>query len=136
MRPRRTRSSPEHARCARARAVRGNLHLINGLWGANRSGAPVLAIASHIPSAQIGSGYFQETHPDRLFVECSTCTELISAAAQAPRVLHGAMTHVLAGPGAAVVTLPGEIAALPAVGHVPTLVRTGTPIPAPSWSMW
>lgn len=49
----------------------GNLHLINGLYDANRSGVPVLAIASHIPSAQIGTGYFQETHPDRLFVECS-----------------------------------------------------------------
>ncbi|MFZ2528620.1 MAG: thiamine pyrophosphate-binding protein, partial [Rhodococcus sp. (in: high G+C Gram-positive bacteria)] len=65
----------------------GNLHLINGLYDAHRSGAPVLAIASHIPSVQIGSGYFQETHPDRLFVECSSYTELISAAGQAPRVV-------------------------------------------------
>src|SRR6201989_1684758 len=50
----------------------GNLHLINGLYEAHRAGAPLLAIASHIPSAQIGSEYFQETHPDRLFVECSS----------------------------------------------------------------
>ena len=49
----------------------GNLHLINGLYDAHRSGAPVLAIASHIPTTQIGSSFFQETHPDRLFVECS-----------------------------------------------------------------
>src|ERR1700710_1489070 len=62
----------------------GNLHLINGLYDAHRSGAPVLAIASHIPSAEIGSEYFQETHPDRLFVECSNYAELISTAAQAP----------------------------------------------------
>ena len=56
----------------------GNLHLINGLYDANRTGAPVLAIASHIPSVQIGSTYFQETHPDRVFEECSVYNELIS----------------------------------------------------------
>jgi pyruvate dehydrogenase (quinone) len=49
----------------------GNLHLINGLYDANRSGAPVLPIASHIPSRQIDSDCFQETHPDKLFNECS-----------------------------------------------------------------
>jgi pyruvate dehydrogenase (quinone) len=59
----------------------GNLHLINGLYDANRSRVPVLAIASHIPSAQIGTQYFQETHPDRLFVECSVFSEMISSAA-------------------------------------------------------
>ena len=62
----------------------GNLHLINGLYDANRSGAPVLAIASHIPSKQIGSSFFQETHPDRLFNECSVYSELVSTAEQAP----------------------------------------------------
>src|ERR1700740_755120 len=45
----------------------GNLHLINGLFDANRSRVPVLAIAAHIPAEEIGSGYFQETHPDPLF---------------------------------------------------------------------
>ncbi len=74
----------------------GNLHLINGLYDAHRSGAPVLAIASHIPVAQIGTGYFQETHPDRLFVECSAYTELISAAVQAPRVVQQRDAHALA----------------------------------------
>src|SRR5215217_6623004 len=59
----------------------GNLHLINGLFDAHRSGAPVLAIASHIPSTEIGASFFQETHPDRLFVECSNYRELISTAA-------------------------------------------------------
>ncbi len=112
----------------------GNLHLINGLYDAHRSGAPVLAIASHIPSTQIGTGYFQETHPDRLFVECSTYTELISSPAQAPRVVHSAMAHALAGPGVAVAILPGDIAALPAAGPAPRLVRTGasTLVPDPA----
>ena len=58
----------------------GNLHLINGLYDANRSRVPVLAIASHIPSAQIGTQFFQETHPDRLFLECSVFSEMISTA--------------------------------------------------------
>jgi pyruvate dehydrogenase (quinone) len=97
----------------------GNLHLINGLYDANRSGAPVLAIASHIPSKQIGSGFFQETHPDRIFTECSVYSELISTAEQAPRVMHSAIQHAVALGGVAVVTLPGDIAGLEATGESP-----------------
>lgn len=88
----------------------GNLHLINGLYDANRSGAPVLAIASHIPSSQIGQSYFQETHPDRLFTECSVYSELISTPTQSPRVVQAAMQHAVTMGGVAVVTLPGDIA--------------------------
>ncbi|WP_315096046.1 pyruvate dehydrogenase [uncultured Cellulomonas sp.] len=88
----------------------GNLHLINGLYDANRSRVPVLAIASHIPSAQIGTGYFQETHPDRLFLECSVFSEMVSSAAQAPRVFRSAIHHAYGGPGVAVLTLPGDVA--------------------------
>jgi pyruvate dehydrogenase (quinone) len=86
----------------------GNLHLINGLYDANRTGAPVLAIASHIPSKQIGSGFFQETHPDRLFNECSVYSELVSTAEQAPRVMHSAIQNAVGLGGVAVVTLPGR----------------------------
>ncbi|WP_448058469.1 pyruvate dehydrogenase [Cellulomonas hominis] len=88
----------------------GNLHLINGLYDANRSRVPVLAIASHIPSTQIGTQYFQETHPDRLFVECSVYSEMISSAAQAPRVIRSAIHHAYGAPGVAVLTLPGDVA--------------------------
>src|SRR5262245_43666884 len=56
----------------------GNLHLINGLFDCHRSMAPVLAIASHVPSSEIGTNYFQETHPESLFKECSNYCELIS----------------------------------------------------------
>ncbi|WP_028280967.1 pyruvate dehydrogenase [Arthrobacter sp. H5] len=97
----------------------GNLHLINGLYDANRSGAPVVAIASHIPSQQIGSGFFQETHPDRLFNECSVYSELISTSNQAPRVMHSAIQHALGKGGVAVVTLPGDIASLEATAPTP-----------------
>src|SRR6202521_2178330 len=69
----------------------GNLHLINGLYDAHRSMAPVLAIAAHIPSSEIGTGYFQETHPDQLFRVCSHYCELISNPRQAPRVLQSAV---------------------------------------------
>ncbi|QEH94404.1 pyruvate dehydrogenase [Dermacoccus abyssi] len=88
----------------------GNLHLINGLYDANRSGAPVLAIASHIPSAQIGQGFFQETHPDRLFIECSVYSELVSTPTQSPRVVQAAIQHAVSIGGVSVVTLPGDIA--------------------------
>ncbi|GAA1460078.1 pyruvate dehydrogenase [Williamsia maris] len=88
----------------------GNLHLINGLYDAHRSGAPVLAIASHIPSSEIGSGYFQETHPDRLFGECSLFNELILTSEQAPRMFRAAIHSAITGNGVAVLTLPGDIA--------------------------
>ena len=88
----------------------GNLHLINGLYDANRSGLPVLAIASHIPSAQIGTRFFQETHPDRLFTEASVYSEMISTGKQVPRVTRTAIQHALTAPGVAVLTLPGDVA--------------------------
>ena len=112
----------------------GNLHLINGLYDANRTGAPVLAIASHIPSVQIGSTYFQETHPDRIFEECSVYNELISSAAQSPRTVNSAIRHAVGLGGVAVITLPGDITDLKAVEHVPTYAparpATLTPNPA------
>lgn len=111
----------------------GNLHLINGLYDANRSRVPVLAIASHIPSAQIGTQFFQETHPDRLFVECSVYSEMISSPVQAPRVIRSAIHHAYGAPGVAVLTLPGDVAdeEAPAPGH-DQLVRPRQPrvIPA------
>ena len=98
----------------------GNLHLINGLYDANRTGAPVLAIASHIPSVQIGTMYFQETHPDRIFEECSVYNELISSAAQSPRTVNSAIRHAVGLGGVSVITLPGDVSDLKAVDHVPT----------------
>ncbi|MDX6468681.1 MAG: hypothetical protein QOF75_484 [Gaiellaceae bacterium] len=92
----------------------GNLHLINGLFDAHRSMAPVLALAAHIPSSEIGTGYFQETHPDRLFIECSHYSELISNPGQMPRVLQTAIQHAVGRSGVAVVSLPGDVAALEA----------------------
>jgi pyruvate dehydrogenase (quinone) len=88
----------------------GNTHLINGLYDAHRSMAPVLAIAAQIPSSEIGTGYFQETHPDRLFAECSHYSELISNPGQMPRVLQTAVQHAIGRSGVAVVSLPGDIA--------------------------
>jgi len=90
----------------------GNLHLINGLFDAHRSMAPVLAIAAHIPSSEIGTGYFQETHPDQLFRECSHYCELVSNPRQMPRVLQTAMQHALSKRGVAVIVLSGDVAAM------------------------
>jgi pyruvate dehydrogenase (quinone) len=87
----------------------GNTHLIQGLYDAHRTGAPVLAIATHIPSVQIGSDFFQETHPDRVFVDCSHYCELISQAAQMPRVVRDAIQHALGRGGVSVVAIPGDV---------------------------
>jgi pyruvate dehydrogenase (quinone) len=99
----------------------GNLHLINGLYDANRSRVPVLAIASHIPSYEIGSQYFQETHPESIFRECSHYCELISQAEQMPRVLEIAIQTALANRGVAVVVLPGDVALRDAINSNPRL---------------
>lgn len=87
----------------------GNLHLINGLFDAQRSRVPVLAIAAHIPLAEVGSDYFQETHPQNLFRECSVYCELVSTPEQAPRILELAMRAAVEENGVAVVVVPGEI---------------------------
>jgi pyruvate dehydrogenase (quinone) len=90
----------------------GNLHLINGLYDCHRSRVPVLALAAQIPSAEIGSGYFQETHPEHLFGQCSHFCELVSHPEQMPRLLEIAMQTAIAQRGVAVLALPGDIALL------------------------
>jgi pyruvate dehydrogenase (quinone) len=92
----------------------GNLHLINGLFDCHRSKVPVLAIAAHIPSAEIGAGYFQETHPETLFKECSHYCELISNANQMPRTLEMAIREAVGNRGVSVVVMPGDVALQPA----------------------
>src|SRR5437899_4014429 len=92
----------------------GNLHLINGLYDCHRSRVPVLAIAAHIPSPEIGSGYFQETHPQDLFRECSHYCEFISVANQMPRVLEVAIREAVGKRGVSVVVIPGDVALQPA----------------------
>ena len=88
----------------------GNLHLINGLFDCHRSRVPVLAIAAHIPSAEIGSGYFQETHPENLFRECSHYCELVSVAAQMPRIAEVAIREAVGKRGVSVLVMPGDVA--------------------------
>ena len=88
----------------------GNLHLINGLYDCHRSRVPVLALAAQIPSSEIGSGYFQETHPEHLFAQCSHYCELVSQPEQMPRVLDIAMQTAVSRRGVAVVALPGDVA--------------------------
>lgn len=92
----------------------GNLHLINGLFDCHRSRVPVLAIAAHIPSPEIGSGYFQETHPEILFRECSHWCELVSTPAQMPRSLEIAIREAVGRRGVSVLVIPGDVALQPA----------------------
>src|ERR1700691_658438 len=88
----------------------GNLHLINGLFDCHRSGVPVLAIAAHIPSSEIGIDYFQATHPEALFKDCSHYVELVSNPSQLPQILLRAIRVAVAKRGVAVVAIPGDVA--------------------------
>ncbi|WP_455827033.1 ubiquinone-dependent pyruvate dehydrogenase [Pseudomonas graminis] len=90
----------------------GNLHLINGLFDCHRNHVPVLAIAAQIPSSEIGLNYFQETHPQELFKECSHFIELVSNPEQMPQVLHRAMRSAILNRGVAVVVIPGDVSLL------------------------
>jgi pyruvate dehydrogenase (quinone) len=99
----------------------GNLHLINGLYDCHRSRVPVLAIAAQIPSDEIGSGYFQETHPEHIFAQCSHYCELVSHPEQMPRVLEIAMQTAISKRGVAVIAIPGDIALRDAVIQTPRL---------------
>ncbi|MGB8889895.1 MAG: ubiquinone-dependent pyruvate dehydrogenase [Candidatus Korobacteraceae bacterium] len=97
----------------------GNLHLINGLYDCHRNRVPVLAIAAQIPSSELGSTYFQETHPEHLFAQCSHYCELVSETSQMPRVLEIAMQTAVSKRGVSVVALPGDIAMKEALVHSP-----------------
>jgi pyruvate dehydrogenase (quinone) len=97
----------------------GNLHLINGLYDCHRSRAPVLAIAAHLPSSELGIDYFQATHPEILFRECSHYVELVSNPEQLPQILERAMRIAIAKRGVSVVVLPGDVALLPLAAPVP-----------------
>lgn len=87
----------------------GNTHLIQGLYDAHRNGAKVLALASHIPSLQIGSSYFQETHPEQIFQECSGYCEMVNSPDQGARILHHAIQSTVAGKGVSVLVIPGDL---------------------------
>jgi len=110
----------------------GNLHLINGLFDCHRSGTPVLAIAAHIPSTEIGIDYFQATHPESLFKECSHYVELVSNPAQLPQILGRAIRAAVARRGVAVVVIPGDIALKEAVAQPPRWVVPTKPIVHPA----
>jgi pyruvate dehydrogenase (quinone) len=108
----------------------GNLHLINGLFDCHRNRVPVLAIAAHIPSPEIGSGYFQETHPEILFRECSHHCELVSSPAQMPRALEAAIRAAVGKRGVAVIVISGDTSLQQAVDA--PAPRVGGLLPGPS----
>ena len=110
----------------------GNLHLINGLFDAHRSRVPVLAIAAHIPTSEIGTNYFQETHPQELFRECSSYVEYVADPAQMPRVLEIAMRTAVEEQGVAVIVIPGDVALADAVSNRTSVIRRANPTVVPS----
>lgn len=113
----------------------GNTHLIQGLYDANRSGAPVLALASHIPTSQIGTSYFQETRPEWLFMDASVWCQTLTGAEQMPRMLRVGIAEAVAKQGVAVLVVPGNIADLDTMhptGAATIHVERGRVSPPPS----
>jgi pyruvate dehydrogenase (quinone) len=111
----------------------GNLHLINGLFDCHRSRVPVLAIAAHIPSAEIGTSYFQETHPQNLFKECSDYCEMVGVPEQMPRVLDIAIRTAINLSGVSVIVIPGDVALHSAPDcPKPSPIRTARPLIRPN----
>ena len=110
----------------------GNMHLINGLYDAHRSRVPVLAIASHIPSDEIGSQYFQETRPTELFRDCTVFCEMVLSAKQMPRLLEIAMRTDIEKRGVAVLVMAGDTALEDAVDERVFTVRRTDPVVVPS----
>jgi pyruvate dehydrogenase (quinone) len=105
----------------------GNLHLINGLYDCHRNRVPVLAIAAQVPSAELGTEYFQETDPRALFAGCSHYVGPVATTAQIGRVLDIAIREALGKRGVAVVVLPGDVA-LEEI-EAPAPARWTTPAP-------
>src|SRR6202142_1246151 len=110
----------------------GNLHLINGLFDCQRSGVPVLAIAAHIPSSEIGIDYFQATHPESLFKDCSHYVELVSNPELLPQILTRAIRVAVAKRGVAVIVLPGDVALKELDAEVPEWILPAAPVLRPS----
>ena len=111
----------------------GNTHLIQGLYDAHRNGAKVLALASHIPSRQIGSKFFQETHPEAIFQECSSYCEMVNSADQGAVVLHHAIQSTMAGKGVSVLVIPGDVSTQEAEDDTFTssVISAGSPVVYP-----
>ncbi|MDN6552281.1 MAG: pyruvate dehydrogenase [Corynebacterium flavescens] len=111
----------------------GNTHFVQGLYDANRNGAKVLALASHIPSRQIGSHFFQETHPEALFNECSGYCEMVNSAEQGAVILHHAIQSTMAGKGVSVLVIPGDVSTQEAENDAFTdsVISTGRPVVYP-----
>lgn len=110
----------------------GNLHLINGLFDCQRNGVPVLAIAAHIPSSEIGIDYFQATHPESLFKDCSHYVELVSNPKMLPQILKRAIRVAIAKRGVAVVVLPGDVALMNIDAEVPEWIVPAAPVLMPN----
>src|SRR5713101_2699101 len=110
----------------------GNLHLINVLFDCHRSRVPVLAIAAHIQSAEIGGSYFQATHPEQLFAECAHYVELVSNADQMPRIFEKAIRIAIARRGVSVVVIPGDVALLATDAKAASWLAPKPPVVRPS----
>jgi pyruvate dehydrogenase (quinone) len=106
----------------------GSLHLLNGLYDAKKSHAPVLAICGQVPLAELGSDFFQEVDNDAVFSDVAEYCRTVTSPAQLPQMLEQAIQRALDRPGVSVLTVPGDVAGLDAPDHAPRFARTQVPV--------
>lgn len=87
----------------------GSIHLLNGLYDAKKSRAPVLAICGQVPTSEIGSSFFQEVNNDVLFSDVAVFAHTITSASQMPQLIEQAVNAAIAKEGVAVLTVPGDV---------------------------
>ena len=90
----------------------GAIHLLNGLYDAKKSHAPVLAIIGQVPREEMGSDFFQEVDNDALFDDVSVSNNTVTSVDQIPALLEQAVNAALGEQGVAVLSLPGDVGGL------------------------
>jgi pyruvate dehydrogenase (quinone) len=105
----------------------GSLHLLNGLYDAKKSHAPVLAVCGQVPLAELGSDYFQEVHNDTVFADVAEFCATLTSPAQLPSLLEQAVQSAIAKPGVSVLTLPGDVGGQDFSGPAPSFASPAPP---------
>ncbi|MFJ3213030.1 thiamine pyrophosphate-dependent enzyme [Streptomyces flaveolus] len=112
----------------------GSVHLLNGLYDAAKSHAPVLAIAGQVPLAEIGSDYFQEVDNDALFSDVAVFRATVTSPDQLPQMLETAVRHALGRKGVAVLTVPGDLGERELTADRPARFSLNAPLSRPDES--
>ena len=102
----------------------GALHLVNGLYNAQRDRCPVLCITGQVPTPQADGPYFQEVDVDKAFDDVCVFSVTLKSAAQMPRILQQAVNAAISQRGVAHIAIPTDISLTEIKGAPPIKVFT------------